>query len=426
MSRYKPYPTYKNSCVEWLGQVLEHWIISKVKWEFEARLGKMLQPAQNNDSEVEVPYHKAVSVQWEIVASEAPETMWGSSKDIETYQIRCGDLLICEGGEVGRAAIFKEDVSEPLIIQNSLHRVRPKNDNLNEVLLRIMQTVHSARWFEVLCSKATIVHFTGEKLGDLAFPVAPINEQKAIVAYLERETARIDALVNAKTRFIELLREKRQALITHAVTKGLDPNVKMKDSGVKWLGQVPEHWLCIPLKWRTRCKSGISIGVEDINSDADNLNDIPVIGGNGLLGFARNSNVVDSVLAIGRVGALCGNVHIINTPAWITDNALILDITTKDFDINYLAAILKTRNLNSLASKSAQPLITGTLVGEQMVAIPPIDEQIEIIEFLTRKTTIIDALINKTVRSIELLKERRATLITAAVTGQIDLREVEE
>ncbi len=212
----------KDTGVEWISEVPEHWRVSSVKWEFDIQLGKMLQPEPKDRSDVAIPYHKAVSVQWEQVSDTPPEMMWVSPSEIETYRIRNGDLLICEGGDVGRAALFEGDDSTPIIIQNSIHRVRPKNGNENKLLLRIMQTVKESGWFDVLCSKATIVHFTAEKLGNLAYPVASLEEQKAIVSVLDRETARIDTLIVKTQRSIDLLKERRAAFITAAVTGQID------------------------------------------------------------------------------------------------------------------------------------------------------------------------------------------------------------
>ena len=140
------------------------------------------------------------------------------------------------------------------------------------------------------------------------------------------------------------------------------------------------------------------------------------------MGYTDAATVDHQVLAVGRVGALCGNVHVVSPPAWITDNALIVDPDLCVFDIHFLSAVLRIRNLNDIASKTAQPLITGTQVSDQRLPAPPIDEQRAIVEHLSNLTTSYSGLINEAVLSIELLRERRSALISAAVTGQIDVR----
>lgn len=232
-------------------------------------------------------------------------------------------------------------------------------------------------------------------------------------------------MVAKKERLIELLREKRTALITRAVTKGIDPDAPMKDSGAEWLGKIPTHWETVPLKWNAVCSSGNWIPVEYVDSvpDPKYFRQIPVIGGNGRMGYSDRSNVQDSVIAIGRVGALCGNVHVVAPPAWITDNALVLRVDESCFQLRYVADVLRVRNLNDLADRSAQPLITGTQVRDHRLPRPHLDEQRAISSFVEREAKKIDAVVEKVCEAIDRLKELRTALISAAVTGKIDVRE---
>lgn len=140
------------------------------------------------------------------------------------------------------------------------------------------------------------------------------------------------------------------------------------------------------------------------------------------MGFTRNANVLDPVLVIGRVGALCGNVHEVNPPAWVSDNALILEVDNRAFDRSYLAAVLRSRNLNEIAEKTAQPLITGSQVRDQRVPRPPLEEQGALCRFLGGETAKIEVMVAKVETAIARLLEYRTALITAAVTGQIDVR----
>jgi len=188
-----------------------------------------------------------------------------------------------------------------------------------------------------------------------------------------------------------------------------------KDSGVEWLGEVPEGWGVVPLKWYSSCKSGDSITSTNTEQQIDELNTVPAIGGNGVMGFTSKSNIETPILVVGRVGALCGNVHHIKPPAWISDNALILSISAS-FSLRYLCLTLFSRNLNDIASKTAQPLITGTQVTEQRIPFPPIQEQTTIAAFLDCETAKIDNLINEQKKLIELLKEKRQAVISTAVT----------
>jgi len=195
-----------------------------------------------------------------------------------------------------------------------------------------------------------------------------------------------------------------------------------KPSGIDWLGEVPEHWEVVPIKWHSRTRSGDGISTEDVFAEPSPDATITVIGGNGHMGYCGKVNVHSPVLAIGRVGALCGNVHIINQPAWISDNALVLTADLAAFDLPYLSVVLMARNLNELADKTAQPLITGTRVRAEHVPRPPLPEQRAIADFLDRETVKIDGLVAKVEETIARLLEYRTALISAAVTGKIDVR----
>ena len=167
--------------------------------------------------------------------------MWANPRDVEKFSIGKGDLLICEGGEGGRAGIVKSDLTS-YIIQNALHRVRPTDCTLNEYLLYALFVVSSIGWLSAVNNKATIAHFTREKLAALRIPLPRLPEQRAIVQFLDYVDRRIRRFVGAKRRLIALLEEENQDIVNRAVTRGLDSNVRLKPSGVEWLGDVPEHW----------------------------------------------------------------------------------------------------------------------------------------------------------------------------------------
>ena len=221
---------------------------------------------------------------------------------------------------------------------------------------------------------------------------------------------------------MEKLAEQRVALISHAVTKGLNPDVEMKESGVEWLGKVPRSWDIANLRYFISCNSGDALESSKILRDADEFNYIPVIGGNGLLGFTENSNYKKECIAVGRVGALCGNVHFIDYESWINDNALLIKLISDKFNINYLVYLLRSRNLNELASKTAQPLLTGTQVKAEKVCIPLMSEQLEIVRYLDTNLEALDKLLETVNKTIQTLREYRSTLITQVVTGKIDVR----
>ena len=211
----------KPSGVEWLGDVPEHWGVAAAKTRYAIQLGKMLQNAPNNGYEIEVPYIKAQHVQWfQVLTADIP-TMWASYAEISKFGVKPGDLLVCEGGEGGRTALLHEPI-DVCIIQNALHRVRPREQDLNTFLQYVMSAVALSGWFDALNNKATIAHFTRAKFSALMIPTPPLAEQTAIVDYLDKATADIDAAIGRARRQIELLREYRTRLIADVVTGKLD------------------------------------------------------------------------------------------------------------------------------------------------------------------------------------------------------------
>ena len=409
------YPAYKDSGVQWLGQIPAHWDVSQSRRMFKVR------------SETALPTDRMLTA---------------SQKYGVLYQT---DFVEREGRWVVEVILGKENLKhvEPDDFIISMRSFQggiewcklAGSTSFHYVMLTPVKHVHppffahllkSSRYIEALRTTTDLIR-DGQELrfsnfAQVDLPILPQNEQQAIAAFLDRETAKIDDLVAEQEQLITLLKEKRQAVISHAVTKGLDPSVPMKDSGVEWLGEVPAHWSVTPLRWVASCRSGEGLAATEVEASPDEAHTVPVVGGNGLMGYTDAATVDHQVLAVGRVGALCGNVHVVSPPAWITDNALIVDPDLCVFDILFLSAVLRIRNLNDIASKTAQPLITGTQVSDQRLPAPPSDEQRALVEHLSNLTTSYSGLINEAVLSIELLRERRSALISAAVTGQIDVR----
>jgi len=440
MSHYKPYPAYRESGVEWIGAVPEHWAVRSVKHLYAARLGKMIQPQPKSDEDILVPYHRAQTVQWERVQHDQVESMWANPSEVAAYSLEEGDLLICEGGDVCRAAIFNKVEQENVIFQNSIHRVRPLGDNQPEWLLRLMQLVRDSGWIDVLCNKNTIVHFTSDKIASLECPHPSPFEQAEILRSLRRETARIDALITKKTRFIGLLKEKRQALITHAVTKGLNPSVSMKDSGVEWIGEVPEHWAVSRLGHFASVENGTTPSKDNeafwlngtipwLGSGEVNQQIVTKATENITLLALRSCSLrllpIDTVI-IGMVGQgkTRGLAAILKIEAAINQNLAAICPSPKLRPLFLLYVFRAAYEwIREAGRGSNQAAMNCEIIREFRFGIPSIDEQDQIISKLSAINYRIDLLTTKTQHSIDLLKERRSALITAAVTGQIDLRE---
>lgn len=245
-----------------------------------------------------------------------------------------------------------------------------------------------------------------EDIGSLPQPIPPPAEQRAIAAFLDRETAKIDALIARQEELIERIEEARIALLETAMTSGIEGDSSTMEM--------------VPLKWLVQISSGEFPPTGDVSPEPTSQCPFPMIGGNGIMGYVSKSNTRRPLAVIGRVGALCGNAHKVDYPAWVTDNALMVEPSSK-VDLDFLFYALDWLNLNRLANQSAQPLITGTMVKAQEVPAPSISEQERICVWLSEKLRALATLGSRADQVQAKLRERRAALITAAVTGQIEV-----
>jgi type I restriction enzyme S subunit len=253
-----------------------------------------------------------------------------------------------------------------------------------------------------------------DRMKAIPFILPTTCEQKSIADFLDAKTAQVDEAIAIKEKQIALLKERKQIIIQKAVTQGLNPDVPMKDSGVEWIGQIPEHWAVKKAKHFSRIRSGDSI----TNSELFDEGRYEVYGGNGFMGFSSKFNVEGDTIVIGRVGALCGNVRYISERKWISDNALILKLG-KTLDYHYATLLLDIADLNKLNTSSAQPLITGSKVMNFSVPIPPLEERERIMELISVQSANLNRATDILFSQIEKLKEYKTTLINSAVTGKI-------
>jgi type I restriction enzyme S subunit len=264
-------------------------------------------------------------------------------------------------------------------------------------------------------------------------------EQRAIAAFLDRETARIDALMEKKQRQIELLQEKRAALISHAVTKGLDPTVKMKPSGVKWLGNIPEHWQVKRIKHVSKVKYGLGeppdqledglpfIRATDIHRGKINSEAILKVDPQDIP-WSRDPELRTNDILVVRSGAYTGDSAIV-PEEWagaIAGYDMVLRVTAAMPQFVAYALLSKYLLYGQIyleRSRAAQPHLNAEELGSFIILLPPKPEQEELVSYLDSETDQSDALMERIKDSINLLREYRTALISAAVTGKIDVRE---
>lgn len=436
----KPYPNYKDSGVEWLGQVPEHWEVMSIKHISKIEGGSTPKSEQ--------PEYWDGDIVWVTPSDLSKLTsiyLSDSQRKITLDGLRsCGANLVPKGSIIlsTRAPIGSLAIASTELCTNQGCKSVILNQNHDYRYFGSLFEI-SSKELNSRGKGTTFLELSSDELGLYKVTVPPIQEQTTIATYLDRETARLDELIAHKTRFIELLKEKRSALITHAVTKGLDPNVRMKDSGVEWLGQVPKHWEVMAIKHivETPITDGphetpefVDDGVPFVSAEAVSSGYIDF---NKIRGYISEE---DDERYSKKYRPRRNDIFMIKSGA-TTGITAIVDTDIK-FNIWSPLAVIRCGKrsnpkfvLNFMRSKSYQEAIKlnwsfGTqqnigmgVIGDIAIPVPPIQEQTAIAAYLDRETGRLDELLQLTEQSISLIKERRSALITSAVTGKIDVRE---
>ena len=441
----------RNSCLEWLGPLPEHWEVAATKRHYAIQLGKMLQTAPNKDDDIEVPYLKAKHVQWfDVQVSDSPK-MWASPRELDQFGIALGDLLVCEGGEGGRCGIVKRQ-TESCIFQNALHRVRPRQESHNGFLLYVLRSVADRGWFDALNDKATIAHFTREKFGALRIPRPPYAEQAAIVRFLDHADRRIQRYIRAKQKLIALLQEHKQAVIHQAVTGQIDvrtgqPFPKYKSSGVECIGDIPKNWSVRPFKSLVkRIDQGISPQAERHLADGGAWGVLKAGCVNGGVFRQREHKRLpwgfefDAALAVSPgdvlVARASGSPHFVGStgrvPALqyklILSDKTFRPVFSVDLDASFMVLAMNGsyfRGQVERAISGAEGLANNlplSALRAFRLAIPSVDEQRMIVGYARTFSESLSKSIEQARRMISLLREYRSRLISDVVTGKFDVR----
>lgn len=413
----KAYPKYKDSGINWLGMLPVSWNIKKVKHVTTCLDGKRIPLNSLERSEIpgDFPY-------------------WGANGIVDYINDYLFDEDLVLLGEDG--APFFEDykpvafsVRGKIWVNNHIHVLKPKGINSNYLTYCLNITDYS-----YFISGSTRDKLTQNDMSEIQLPFPTAEEQEAVVTYLDDATSRIDALIEKKEQMIELLKEKRIALITHAVTKGLDPNVKMKDSGIEWLGNVPEHWEIKMVKHVAEFYTGWTPpSGKDEYYDGEypwvNISDL----GNKYLYQPRRTITEEAIndfnIKLSKKGSLLfsfklsiGLVSILKNDMF-TNEAIATFPRNNKIDINYLYYLAPIAiPMNAGINIYNAPMLNQSSINNAALAYPSKEEQQAIAAYLDDATSRIDALIEKKEQMIELLSEYRSSLIHHAVTGKIDLR----
>lgn len=409
----------KPSGIDWIGDIPNNWETSRIKYHYQISLGKMLQPIQENSTDTLEHYMCSANITWAGVDTSILKQMWFSPAEKKQYRLLDGDLLVSEGGDVAVSCIWRNELDE-CYLQNAVHRVRQNALSDNRFIYYWLFFLKNYGIVDLICNKATIAHFTKEKFGELPICIMSIDEQVAIADFLDKECAQIDGIAADLEKQIVLLQQYKKSLITETVTKGLDKSVPMKDSGIEWVGKIPEHWNVTKIKYFCRMYSGENLTSADIEPDGD----YPVYGGNGKRGYYSNFTNDGEHVLVGRQGALCGNVHLVSGKFWATDHAVVT-YPTKEVINKYLYYLLRAMNLNQYSQSAAQPGLAVNIILALKTCLPStLKEQETIVDFLDDKCLHVDQIILQKERQFSILQQHKKSLIYEYVTGKKRVKEV--
>ncbi|MGQ4868264.1 restriction endonuclease subunit S [Aeromonas caviae] len=429
MSHYKPYPAYRDSGVEWIGQVPEHWDIARIKRTSSLRTDRCTD-APEGSQYIGLEDVEAGTGQYRPTEGSARQ-----NEDSTVGVFKIGDVLYGKLRPYLKKAIVSDADG---VCSTEFLVLRPKTV-LAPWLHQWLLTTGATQQIEAGCEGSKMPRADWEHVGSIHLPSPDSSEQAEILEVLDRETARFDALIAKKTRFIELLKEKRQALITHAVTKGLDTNVPMRDSMSEWIGEVPEHWRVCSLGYLSRISTG---GTPDRKNDSYWNGEIPWVK-TGEINYKIISDTEERItdaglsnsatfiaepgtilMAMYGMGVTRGRVAVLGIPASFNQACAAISCSSGVHNWYVFYCLCAAyRFIRDLGNEASQVNLNLEIVSKIKVPVPPLLEQEEIEKHLVAQLQKLDAIEQRVSNSISLIKERRSAFITAAVTGQIDLRE---
>ncbi len=440
------YPEYKDSGVEWLGEVPAHWRVVPLGRVTRSRcdgpFGSGLKSEHYTDNGVRVVRLQNIRRDGFDGTDEAFVDLSYYRAELTGHDVVAGDVLIAGLGDdnntVGRACVAPNGI-EPAMVKADCFRFRLNQDEVHTAFVAVALTATATLDAGRLSTGSTRSRIPLSVMATRKLALPPLAEQAHIAEFLDRETAKIAALVAEQQRLIELLKEKRQAVIYHAVTKGLNPNAAMKDSGIEWLGEVPAHWEVERLKHISPSITvGIVVNPSTYVSDAGR----PFIYGGDIregsidwvnsrrIELASSEANAKTQLRPGdlvtvRVGAP-GVTAVVPAECDGGNCASVMLIRGGQYNSDWLCYAMNTRlvrfQVEVVQYGAAQEQFNISHAVNFWVPTPPHAEQNEIASFLRAQTLELDDLTTEATRAIDLLQERRTALISAAVTGQIDVR----
>jgi type I restriction enzyme, S subunit len=438
----KSYSSYKDSGVKWIGEIPSHWDSKRLKHVSNFQSGYSFK-SEDFSLDEEIPVVRIGDI-GDIIdfnkCIKIPKTFLDEHRD---FIIRKNDIMVgMTGGTIGKSGKYIYD--EPSLLNQRVCLLRNQSSILNGLLYHYVKSEIFKRYIFFYCYGGGQDNIGREDIMNMVIPISSKETQTQIVSFLDTKTQKIDELIEKTEQKIKLLKEKRTSLINHCVTKGLYPDVDMKDSGVEWIGEIPRDWNIIPLKFVGDFQNGIGKGSEFFGSGFPFMNYGDVYN-NEITPISVDGKVQSDEIERERYSVLRGDVFFTRTSESkddigvssvclktldesvfsgfvirfrFFDNSQIPEYSRYHFQTHWKKVFIESKmNIVTRSSLSQQVL------GQLPVLIPSNEQQIQIVEYLDEQTQKIDSTIEKETQRIELLKEYRQSLISEVVTGKVDVRD---
>ena len=442
MSRYKAYPECRDWGVEWLGEVPVHWKVLPLKYLAEFSGGGTPSKENLDFWNGDIPWVSPKDMKTHRIRSAIDSITDSAIRQSSTKLLEKGALLM-----VVRSGILQHSIpvainEVPVALNQDMKALRFSSPLLGEYAFYFVTGIQSNLLLEWSKEGATVESIEHEYLANTYFSCPPLEDRTAIIHFLDNETAKIDALTEKQQRLIELLKEKRQAVISHAVTKGLNPNAPMKDSRVEWLGEVPAHWGVTQLKYATSMivdcphetpvysegSQYLVIRTADLDEGRLDPSKMYRVDRDEYILRIRRAALSQGDIVYGREGERWGHAGLVpEDHRYCLGQRMMQFRANSLFCSDFLMWLLNSDNVYKQGQVdtvgATSPHVNVGTIRNFLLTQPSFSEQQEISRFLNDETCRLDALVSKTRNTVLLLQERRSALISAAVTGRIDVRD---
>lgn len=399
------YNEYKDSGVQWLGEIPSHWDMQR--WRFLLTENKVKNTDCKEKVQLQFKYGDIVRKANQDEDADVLET-------ISKYTVVAPDDIMINGLNLNYDFISQRvaQVRENGVITSAYISLRPTSLACSRYYTYFLKSMDFKKMFHGMGTGIRLT-LSYNELKNQFIPFPVIKEQQAIASYLDKATAKIDEAIVQQQKMIDLLNERKQIIINNAVTKGLNPDAPMKDSGVEWIGEIPEHWEVRKLKHIAKLKSG-----DTISSDSFTEDGFPVYGGNGFRGYTNRFTNDGEYVLIGRQGALCGNVNYATGKFFASEHAVVVYPYDHE-NVAWLGEVIRASNLNQYSQSAAQPGLAVSVIENIAYPYPPEKERTAIAEYLAQQMNAINAALHNIERQISLLQERKQIIINDVVTGKV-------